>query len=61
MDPDDQRGESALVLTFVEGKPVHIVLSPRKGLCYLITVFRMYQRGCPTIDFDTNFFPSFWI
>ncbi|RJS74415.1 DUF4258 domain-containing protein [Methanophagales archaeon] len=36
--PDDQRGESALVLTFVEGKPVHVVLSPREGLCYLITV-----------------------
>jgi len=37
--PDDQRGESALVLTFVEGKPVHVVLSPREGLCYLITVY----------------------
>ena len=38
--PKDLRGESALVLVFVEGKPVHIVLSPRKGLCYLVTTYK---------------------
>ena len=32
--PDDPRGERALVLTFVEGKPVHIVISAREDLCY---------------------------
>ncbi len=37
--PEDARGESALVLTFVEGKPVHVVLSSREDLCYLITVY----------------------
>ena len=37
--PDDPRGESALVLTFVEGKPAHVVLSPREDVCYLITVY----------------------
>jgi len=37
--PDDQRGESALVLTFVEGKPVQVVLSPREDLSYLITIY----------------------
>ena len=37
--PDDPYGGSALVLTFVNGKPVHVVLSPRKSLCYLITVY----------------------
>lgn len=37
---DDPYGESALVLTYVNGLPVHAVLSPRYGLCYLITVYR---------------------
>jgi hypothetical protein len=35
----DPRGESALVLVFVEDKPVHVVLSPRKDLCYLVTTY----------------------
>ncbi len=37
--PQDPYGESALVLVFVEGRPVHVVLSPRKNLCYLITTY----------------------
>jgi hypothetical protein len=37
--PDDPYGESALVLIYVEGKPVHVVLSPRKDFCYLITAY----------------------
>lgn len=37
--PADPRGESALVLVFIEGRPVHVVLSPRKGLCYLVTTY----------------------
>ena len=37
--PKDIRGESALVLVFVEGGPVHVVLSPRKDLCYLVTTY----------------------
>ncbi len=36
---DDPLGESALVLTYVETTPVHVVLSPRKDFCYLITVY----------------------
>jgi len=36
---DDPLGESTLVLTHVDKKPVHVVLSPRKGFCYLITVY----------------------
>jgi len=36
--PDDPRGESALVLTFVNGNPVHVVLAPGEDLSYLITV-----------------------
>lgn len=35
----DPRGESALVLVFIEGRPVHVVLSPRKDLCYLVTTY----------------------
>ena len=35
----DPRGESALVLVFVEDKPVHVVLAPRKDLCYLVTTY----------------------
>jgi hypothetical protein len=37
--PNDPRGESALVLVFVEGTPVHVVLSPKKCLCYLVTTY----------------------
>jgi len=37
--PQDPYGESALVLVFVEGRPVHVVLSPRESLCYLVTVY----------------------
>ena len=37
--PEDPQGESALVLVFVGGKAVHVVLSPREGFCYLITVY----------------------
>lgn len=37
--PDDPRGESALVLTFVNGNPVHVVLAPMEDLSYLITVY----------------------
>ena len=37
--PDDPRGESVLVLTFVNETPVHVVLAPREGLSYLITVY----------------------
>jgi len=37
--PDDPYGESALVLVHVNNIPVHVVLSPRKKLCYLITVY----------------------
>ena len=36
---EDPRGESALILTFVGGRPVHVVLSPREDFCYLITVY----------------------
>jgi hypothetical protein len=37
--PKDPRGESALVLVFVEGRPVHVILSARKDLCYLVTTY----------------------
>lgn len=37
--PDDPRGESALVLAFVNGNPVHVVLALRGDLSYLITVY----------------------
>ena len=37
--PDDPYGESVLVLTFVNNTPVHVVLSPREKLCYLITIY----------------------
>lgn len=37
--PEDPRGESALILTFVGNKPAHVVLSPREVFCYLITVY----------------------
>lgn len=37
--PEDPYGESALVLTYAGNKPVHVVLSPREGFCYLITVY----------------------
>jgi len=37
--PQDPYGESALVLVFVEGRPIHVVLSPRKDLCYLVTTY----------------------
>lgn len=37
--PEDPHGESALVLVLVEGRPVHMVLSPRESLCYLVTVY----------------------
>ena len=30
---------SALVLTHVGDKPVHVVISPREDFCYLITVY----------------------
>ncbi len=36
---EDPYGESALVLVFIEGKPVHVVLSPRESLCYIVTVY----------------------
>ncbi len=37
--PRDPYGESALVLVFVKERPVHVVLSPRKDLCYLVTTY----------------------
>ncbi|MDI6884723.1 MAG: DUF4258 domain-containing protein, partial [Hadesarchaea archaeon] len=37
--PRDPRGESALVLVFVGDRPVHVVLSPREDLCYLVTTY----------------------
>jgi len=37
--PDDPYGESVLVLTDVNNTPVHVVLSPRENLCYLITIY----------------------
>ena len=37
--PEDPYGESALVLTHVGDKPVHVVISPREDFCYLITVY----------------------
>ena len=37
--PEDPYGESALVLTYVNNTPVHVVLSPREKLCYLITIY----------------------
>jgi len=37
--PDDPLGASALVLTYVEEIPVHVVLSPRESFCYLITAY----------------------
>ena len=37
--PEDPYGESALVLTFVGDKPVHVVLPPRGSFCYLITAY----------------------
>lgn len=37
--PRDRRGESALVLVFVENRPVHVVLAPKEDLCYLVTTY----------------------
>ena len=37
--PQDPYGESALVLVFVNGRPVHVVLSSRENLCYLVTIY----------------------
>ncbi|MCK4405772.1 MAG: DUF4258 domain-containing protein [Hadesarchaea archaeon] len=37
--PQDPYGESALVLVFVNGRPVHVVLSTRESFCYLVTVY----------------------
>ena len=37
--PEDPYGESALILTFVGDKPVHVVISPREDFCYLVTVY----------------------
>lgn len=42
--PDDPYGESALILTHVNKRPIHVVLSPRKGMCYLITAYRPDSR-----------------
>jgi hypothetical protein len=37
--PQDPYGESALVLVFINGRPVHVVLSPRESFCYIVTVY----------------------
>ncbi len=37
--PDDLYGESALLLIYVDKRPVHVALSPRKEMCYLITAY----------------------
>lgn len=37
--PNDPYGESVLVLVFIGERPVHVVLSPKKEFCYLITVY----------------------
>ena len=37
--PQDPYGESALVRVFINGRPVHVVLSPKESFCYLVTVY----------------------
>ncbi len=43
--PEDPCGESALVLIHVGDKSVHVVLSPREDLSYLITVYMRLTLG----------------
>lgn len=37
--PDDPRGHSCLILTWVRGKPIHVVCAPHEEALIIVTVY----------------------